>query len=66
MNALRSCLDLIVPPAPMHRADLELLRQRAWTEQGIVCLHVTELGDNYLRQSLVNEATRRWGRRMRK
>lgn len=66
MNALRSCLELIVPSAPAHRADLELLRQRAWTEQGVVCLQVTELGDDYLRRALVNEATRRWGRRMRK
>lgn len=65
MSAARSCLARIVPTDPTSPEGLEALRQRAWAEQGVVVLNVEEVADDWLRQALKNEATRRWGRRMK-
>lgn len=66
MSATRSCLARIVPQDPTSPEGLEALRQRAWAEQGVVVLNVLEVADDWLRQALTNEATKRWGRRMRR
>lgn len=52
--------------APISAAELEAMRARAWAEQGVVVLSPKEISDDWLRQALVNEATRRWGRRMKR
>lgn len=65
MTAVRSYLARFMPVDAASPETLEALRARAWAEQGVVVLHVDELGDDWLRQGLVNEATRRWGRRMK-
>lgn len=65
MSAVRSCLERIVPRDPTSAEGLEALRARAWAEQGVVVLNVDEIGDDWLRQAVINEASRRWGRRMR-
>jgi hypothetical protein len=36
---------------------------RAWHDQGVAMLQVDEFSDPLLRQAIVNEAIRRWGRR---
>lgn len=66
MTAVRSCLANIVPTPPTQRAELEALRQRAWAEQGVVVINLAEITDEWLRQALRNEATKRWGRRMKR
>lgn len=65
MSATRSCLARIVPSDPTSPEGLEALRQRAWSEQGVVVLNVEEIADDWLRQAIKNEAVRRWGRRMK-
>lgn len=65
MTAVRSCLARIAPSSSTTPESLEALRQRAWAEQGVVVLNLDEIGDDWLRQSLRNEAVRRWGRRMK-
>ena len=65
MSATRSALARIVPSSATSPEGLEALRQRAWAEQGVVVLNVEEVADDWLRQALRNEATRRWGRRMK-
>ncbi len=40
-----------------------MLRRRVWREQGVVSLHLEDVTDPWLRQALINEATRRWGPR---
>lgn len=65
MSATRSCLARIVPSDPTSPEGLEALRQRAWSEQGVVVLNVHEIADDWLRQAVTNEAVRRWGRRMK-
>jgi hypothetical protein len=37
--------------------------RRAWHDQGVAMLQVDEISDALLRQAIVNEAVRRWGRR---
>jgi hypothetical protein len=39
------------------------MRRRAWHEQGVATLALDEIGDAVLRQAVINEAVRRWGRR---
>jgi hypothetical protein len=39
------------------------MRKRAWQQQGVVVLQPEEVVDPWLRQALVNEAVRRYGRR---
>ena len=43
--------------------ELQDMRKRAWQQQGVVVLQPEEVGDDWLRQALVNEAERRYGRR---
>ena len=39
------------------------MRRAAWRKQGIVVLRVADVRDELIRQALVNEATRLYGRR---
>ena len=43
--------------------ELQDMRKRAWQQQGVVVLQPEEVVDPWLRQALVNEAERRYGRR---
>lgn len=42
---------------------IDAMQRRAWHEQGVAMLQVDEISDPLLRQAVVNEAVRRWGRR---
>jgi hypothetical protein len=44
-------------------AELDALCRRVWREQDIVSFAVDDIVDPWLRQALINEATRRWGAR---
>jgi hypothetical protein len=65
MTAVRSCLARVVPSNPTTREELEALRERAWIEQGVVVISPDEIADEWTRQALKNEATKRWGKRMK-
>jgi hypothetical protein len=59
------------PRSSLHRAssptnvlELDALRRRVWHEQGVVSIGIDDITDPWLRQSLINEATKRWGHRM--
>ena len=43
--------------------ELQEMRKRAWQQQGVVVLQPDEVVDPWLRQALVNEAERQYGRR---
>jgi hypothetical protein len=47
----------------MTSPEMEMLRRRVWQQQGVVSLHLEDISDPWLRQALINEATRRWGPR---
>jgi len=57
----QSCLDRI--RSATDAGVLDAFRRRAWHEQGIAALPVAEITDDWLRQAVINEATRRWGPR---
>jgi hypothetical protein len=43
--------------------DLDAMRAAAWHQHGVAALAVDDITDPWLRQALINEATKRWGRR---
>ena len=60
---MRSPLARLLPETPTSAEHLEAMRRRAWLDQGVIVLRPDELRDDFARQAIVNEATRRWGRR---
>ena len=59
----RSCLDRARSPSSIE--EINAMRRRAWYEHGVATLNIDEISDPLLRQAIVNEAVRRWGRRNR-
>lgn len=57
----RSSLDLA--HSPTSAVELDAMRAAAWHRHGIVALAVDDIADPWLRQAVINEANRRWGRR---
>lgn len=52
------------PTSPTTGASMiDAMQRRVWHEQGVAMLQVDEISDPLLRQAVVNEAVRRWGRR---
>jgi hypothetical protein len=49
--------------SPTTKLELNALRAAAWHRHGVAALAVDEIADPWLRQALINEATRRWGGR---
>lgn len=49
--------------SPTNAPELEAMRARAWHQHGVAALAIADIPDAWLRQALVNEATRRWGPR---
>jgi hypothetical protein len=43
--------------------EMDAMRRRAWHEQGIAALSISEISNDWLRQAVMNEAVRRWGPR---
>ena len=57
----RSCLDLA--RSPTTAMDLDAMRAAAWHKHGVAALAVEDITDPWLRQAVINEASRRWGPR---
>ena len=43
--------------------DLRSMRRAAWRKQGVVVLRPQDVKDDWIRQALINEANRLYGRR---
>jgi hypothetical protein len=56
-----SCFDRGL--SPTTPSAITAMYCRAWHDQGVAMLQVDEISDPLLRQAIVNEAIRRWGRR---
>jgi len=48
---------------PPTDEDLLAMRRAAWRKQGVVVLRPEDVEDDWIRQALINEATRLYGRR---
>ena len=57
----RSSLDL--GRSPVTDAEVNAMRAAAWHRHGVAAIPVDDLTDPWLRQAIINEANRRWGRR---
>jgi hypothetical protein len=44
-------------------AELSAMRAAAWRRHGVAALAIHDIADPWLRQAVINEATRRWGPR---
>ena len=62
-SEVRGSLERHLPrPAPTED-ELFAMRRAAWRKQGIVVIRLADVRDEIMRQALVNEATRLYGRR---
>jgi hypothetical protein len=58
----RSCLDRSTRSATTD-TELAAMRAAAWHRHGVAALAIHDIADPWLRQAIINEATRRWGPR---
>ena len=63
MGELKSQLGPHQPRRTTTADELLAMRRAAWLKQGVVVLHPEDIADDWVRQALVNEATRLYGRR---
>ncbi len=49
--------------SPTTTPELDAMRRRVWRDQGVVSIAIDDIPDPWLRQALLNEASRRWGPR---
>lgn len=59
----RSSLTRLQPQEPASDDELHSMRRAAWRKQGVVVLRPEDISDEWVRQAVINEATRRYGRR---
>ena len=49
--------------SPTTDTEMHAMRAAAWQRHGVAAIPVDDITDPWLRQAIINEATRRWGRR---
>jgi len=62
-SAMRSSLERQLPRSLPTEDELFAMRRAAWRKQGIAVIRPADVHDEIIRQALVNEATRLYGRR---
>ncbi len=49
--------------SPTTDTEMNAMRAAAWHRHGVAAIPVDDITDPWLRQAIINEANRRWGRR---
>lgn len=62
-STVRGSLERHLPRSLPTEEELFAMRRAAWRKQGIVVIRPADVGDDWTRQALINEATRLYGRR---
>ena len=62
-SQVRGSLERHLPQSAPTEAELFAMRRAAWRRQGIVVIRLADVRDEIIRQALVNEATRLYGKR---
>ena len=62
-SEIRGSLTRHLPHYTAADEELFAMRRAAWRQQGIAVLRVADIRDEWLRQAVVNEADRLYGRR---
>lgn len=60
---MRSSLSRTVPRPKTPEWELEEFRRRAWIFDGVACLHIDRIKDDWQRQVVINLANELYGRR---
>jgi len=63
MSELRSSLSRHQPRQPAEPDQLRRMRAAAWHGQGVVVIRPQDVEDDWIRQAIVNEADRLYGKR---
>ena len=63
MSKPRGSLERHLPRSLASEEELFLMRRAAWRRQGIVVINPADVRDAIIRQALINEATRLYGKR---
>ena len=61
-SEVRGSLERHLPRSMPTEDELFVMRRAAWRKQGIVVIRLADVQDDWTRQTLVNEATRLYGR----
>jgi hypothetical protein len=59
---MQSSLARTVPKPPIPPHEMQRLRERAWRETRIAVIPVDDVADDWARQVIINEATKRYGK----
>jgi hypothetical protein len=62
-SEVRGCLERHLPRSLPTEDELFAMRRAAWLKQGIVVIRLADVRDEIIRQAIVNEAARLYGRR---
>ena len=62
-SEVRGSLERHLPRSAPTDVELFAMRRAAWRKQGIVVLRIDDLRDEIIRQVVLDEATRLYGRR---
>jgi hypothetical protein len=62
-SGVRGSLERHLPRTPPTEDELFAMRRAAWRKQGIAVIRPADVRDDWMRQALVNEATRLYGPR---
>jgi hypothetical protein len=62
-SEVRGSLERHLPRTAPTDEELFAMRRAAWRKQGIAVIRLADVRDEIIRQALINEATRLYGRR---
>ncbi len=62
-SQIRGSLERHLPRAVPTEEELFAMRRAAWTQQGVLVIRLADIRDDIIRQVLINEAIRLYGRR---
>ena len=62
-SEVRGSLERHLPRSLPTEDELFAMRRAAWRKQGIVVMRIDDLRDEIIRQAVLDEATRLYGRR---
>jgi hypothetical protein len=63
LSEVRGSLERHLPQTAPTEQELFAMRRVAWRKQGIVVIRLADVRDDWIRQALINEAIRLYGRR---
>jgi hypothetical protein len=62
-KGFRGSLERHLPRPALTQDELLAMRRAAWLKQGVIVIRLADIRDEWMRQALINEATRLYGPR---